>query len=144
MPVVFRRWADPLPGKKDIEWKSGTVQFCGKLKQVPQLKQFLGGFKVGMIMQVLCSYQGGLIGGGNGNPLQKSCLENPRDGGSLVGCCLWGHTELDMTEATQQQQQGGLSTETTLTSTVKVLMPNLVQNKQWMLQMVLKSPCTRL
>ena len=25
--------------------------------------------------------------------------------GSLVGCCLWGCTELDMTEATQQQQQ---------------------------------------
>ena len=36
-------------------------------------------------------------GGGNGNPLQYSCLENPRDG-SLVGCCLWGHTESDMTE----------------------------------------------
>ena len=26
--------------------------------------------------------------------------------GSLVGCRLWGHTESDMTEATQQQQQG--------------------------------------
>ena len=25
--------------------------------------------------------------------------------GSLVGCRLWGHTESDMTEATQQQQQ---------------------------------------
>ena len=25
--------------------------------------------------------------------------------GSLVGCCLWGRTELDMTEVTQQQQQ---------------------------------------
>ena len=37
---------------------------------------------------------------GNGNPLQCSCLENPRDGGNLVGCCLWGRTELDMTEAT--------------------------------------------
>ena len=24
---------------------------------------------------------------------------------SLVGCCLWGHTVLDITEATQQQQQ---------------------------------------
>ena len=40
------------------------------------------------------------IGDGNGNPLQCSCLENPRDGGSLVGCRLWGCTELDMTEAT--------------------------------------------
>ena len=25
--------------------------------------------------------------------------------GSLVGCHLWGHTESDTTEATQQQQQ---------------------------------------
>ena len=25
--------------------------------------------------------------------------------GSLLGCCLWGHTESDMTEATLQQQQ---------------------------------------
>ena len=39
------------------------------------------------------------IGEGNGNPLQCSCLENPRDG-SWVGCGLWGHTESDMTEAT--------------------------------------------
>ena len=38
-------------------------------------------------------------GDGNGNPLQCSCLENPRNG-SLVGCCLWGRTELDTTEVT--------------------------------------------
>ena len=40
------------------------------------------------------------IGEGNGNPLQYSCLENPRDWGSLVGCRLWGRTESDTTEAT--------------------------------------------
>ena len=40
------------------------------------------------------------IGEGNGNPLQCSCLENPRDGGAW-----WGLTESDTTEATQQQQQ---------------------------------------
>ena len=40
------------------------------------------------------------IGGGNGNPLQCSCLENPRDGGGLVGCRLGGHTESDTTEVT--------------------------------------------
>ena len=28
-----------------------------------------------------------------------------RGQGSLVGCCLWGHTESDLTEVTQQQQQ---------------------------------------
>ena len=92
---------------------------------------------------MLCSSE--IIGEGNGNPLQYSCLENPMDGGawqaavhgvaksqtrlseftftfmhwrrkgqptpvflpgesqgqgSLVGCCLQGHTESDMTEAT--------------------------------------------
>ena len=34
-----------------------------------------------------------------GNPLQYSCLENPRDGGA-VRCRLWDHTELDTSEAT--------------------------------------------
>ena len=29
--------------------------------------------------------------------------------GSLVGCCLWGHTELDTTEVTQQQSSNQLS-----------------------------------
>ena len=38
-------------------------------------------------------------GEGIGNPLQYACLENPRDR-SLVGCCLWGRTELDTTDVT--------------------------------------------
>ena len=38
-------------------------------------------------------------GEGNGNPFQYACLENPRDG-SLVGRCLWGHTESDTTDVT--------------------------------------------
>ena len=40
------------------------------------------------------------IGEGSGNPLQGSCLENPRDGRSLVGYRLWGRTESDTTEVT--------------------------------------------
>jgi len=43
-------------------------------------------------------------GEGSGTPLQYSCLENPRDWESLVGCRLWGRTESDTTEVTQQQQ----------------------------------------
>ena len=39
---------------------------------------------------------------GNGNPLQCSCLENPRDGGAWWAA---GRAESDTTEATQQQQQ---------------------------------------
>ena len=37
-------------------------------------------------------------GGGHGNPLQYSCLENPHGQRSLMGYSPWGHKELDMTE----------------------------------------------
>ena len=37
-------------------------------------------------------------GGGHGNPLQYSCLENPHGQRSLVGYSPWGHKESDMTE----------------------------------------------
>ena len=37
-------------------------------------------------------------GGGHGNPLQYSCLENPHRQRSQVGYSPWGHKELDMTE----------------------------------------------
>ena len=38
------------------------------------------------------------IGEGNGNPLQCSCLENPRDGGFWAA--VYGVAESDTTEAT--------------------------------------------
>ena len=34
-------------------------------------------------------------GGGNGTPLQFSCLENPHGQRSLTGYSPWGHTESD-------------------------------------------------
>ena len=37
-------------------------------------------------------------GGGHGNPLQYSCLENPHGQRSLEGCSPWGCEELDTTE----------------------------------------------
>ena len=37
-------------------------------------------------------------GGGHGNPLQYSGLENPHGQRSLVGCSLWGCKESDTTE----------------------------------------------
>ena len=39
-------------------------------------------------------------GGGHGNPLQYSCLDNSHGQRSLAGYCPQGHTESDMTEAT--------------------------------------------
>ena len=44
------------------------------------------------------------IGEGNGNPLQCSCLENPRDRGAWWGA-LCGVAQSDTTEATSQQLQ---------------------------------------
>ena len=37
-------------------------------------------------------------GGGHGNPLQYSCLENPQGQRSLADYSPWGPKELDMTE----------------------------------------------
>ena len=42
-------------------------------------------------------------GEGNGNPLQCSCLENPRDGGAWW-TAVYGVAESDATEVMQQQQ----------------------------------------
>ena len=42
-------------------------------------------------------------GGGHGNPLQDSCLENPHGHRSLAGCRSWGHKELDITERLSTQ-----------------------------------------
>ena len=39
------------------------------------------------------------IGEGKGNPLQCSCLENPRDGGAWWAA-VYGVAELDTTEVT--------------------------------------------
>ena len=39
-------------------------------------------------------------GGGHGNPLQCSCLENPHGQRSLAGYSPQGHTESDMNEMT--------------------------------------------
>ena len=39
------------------------------------------------------------VGEGNGNPLQCSCLENPRDGGTWWAA-LYGVAQSDMAEAT--------------------------------------------
>ena len=46
------------------------------------------------------------LGGGNGNPLQYSCLENPHGQRNLVGYSPWGHKELDTTEPLSTAQPG--------------------------------------
>ena len=54
-------------------------------------------------------------GGGNGNPLQYSCLENPHEQRSMESYSLEGHTESDTTERltptylTKYHKLGGLN-----------------------------------
>ena len=44
---------------------------------------------------------GRVSGGGHGNSLQYSCMENPVDGGAWWAAVHKWHAELDMTEVTQ-------------------------------------------
>ena len=50
-----------------------------------------------------------LLGGGNGNPLQYSCLGNPMDRGAWVGYSTWGHKRVGHDLVTKQQQGEGSS-----------------------------------
>ena len=45
-------------------------------------------------------------GGGHGNPLQYSCLDNPH-GGRLAGYSPWGHRKSDMTEQLSTTHSAG-------------------------------------
>ena len=47
-------------------------------------------------------------GGGHGNPLQYSCLENPHGQRSLVGYSTWGRKELSATEWLRTTQHRGV------------------------------------
>ena len=87
------------PHSSTLAWKIPWMEDPGRL-------QSMGSLSVDTTEQLHFHFSLSLIGEGNDNPLQHSCLENLRDGtGELVGCRLWGRTELDTTEATWQQQQ---------------------------------------
>ena len=77
------------PDSSILAWKIPWMEEPGTL-------QSMGSLRVGQDGATSLSH----IGEGNGNPLQCSCLESPRDGEALVGCRLWGRTESDTTEAT--------------------------------------------
>ena len=68
-------WNLAFPGGSDSKESAHNV---GDLGSIPGLGRFPGG--------------------GNGNPLQYSCLENPHRQRSLVGYSPWGHRESDTTE----------------------------------------------
>ena len=78
------------PHSSTLAWKIPWTEEPGRL-------QSMGSLESDMTERLHSHFSLSCIGEGNGNPLQCSCLENPRDGG---GCRLWGRTESDTTEVT--------------------------------------------
>ena len=93
-PVMGRSWFDSWIGK--IPWRMDrlpTPVFMG-FPGVSDGKEL--SYSVGDLGSV--PGMGRSLGGGHGNPLQYSYLENPHGQRSLVGYGPWGHKESDLTE----------------------------------------------
>ena len=69
-------------------------------------KAAVHGVRVGTTEQLHFHFSLSCIGEGNGNPLQSSCLENPRDGGAWWAA-IYGVAQLDTTEATAAAAAAG-------------------------------------
>ena len=76
------------PYSDTLAWKIPWTEEPGRL-------QSMGSLGVGHDRTTSLSR----IGEGNGNPLQRSCLENPRDGRAWWAA-VYGVAELDTTEVT--------------------------------------------
>ena len=63
------------PHSSTLAWKIPWMEELGGL-------QSMGSLRIGMTEQLHFPFSLSCIGEGNGNPLQCSCLENPRDGGA--------------------------------------------------------------
>ena len=88
-------WAEKAvaPHSRTLAWKIPWMEEPGRL-------QSMGSLESGTTERLHFHFSLSCIGEGNGNPLQCSCLENPRDGEAWGGCRLWGLTESDTTEVT--------------------------------------------
>ena len=76
------------PHSSTLAWKIPWAEEPGSLQSMGSLR-----VEHDLVISLSC------IGEGNGNPLQCSCLENPRDGGAWWAA-VSGVAESDMTEAT--------------------------------------------
>ena len=80
------------PHSSTLAWKIPWTEGPGRLQSMGSLRVVSDPQRLHVHFSLSC------IGEGNGNPLQCSCLENPRDGGACWAAV--GRTESDMTEAT--------------------------------------------
>ena len=65
-----------VPHSSIFAWKIPWTEEPGRL-------QSMGSRRVGQIERLHFHFSLSCTGEGNGNPLQCSCLENPRDGGAI-------------------------------------------------------------
>ena len=79
------------PHSSTLAWKIPWMEEPGVL-------QSMGSLKSDTTERLHFHFSLSCIGEGNGNPLQCSCLENPRDG-KPGGLPSMGRTESDTTEA---------------------------------------------
>ena len=82
------------PHSSILAWKIPWMEEPGRLP-------FMGSLRSDTTEQLHFHFSLSCTGEGNGNPLQCSCLENPRDGGVWWAAFYGvGRTESDTTEAT--------------------------------------------
>ena len=85
-----------------LAWKIPRTEEPGRL-------QSLGSRRVGMTKQLHFQFSMSCTGEGNGNPLQCSCLENPRDGGAwgsaICGSHRVGHDWSDVAAAAAAEKR---------------------------------------
>ena len=79
------------PHSSILAWKIPWTEEPGGLQSMGSLRDT--GERLHFHFSLSC------IGEGNGNPLQHSCLENPRDGGAWWAA-VYGVAQSDMTEVT--------------------------------------------
>ena len=69
-------------GEKAMAPRSGTLAWKIPLMEDPGRLQSMGSLSRTRLSDFTFTFSLSCIGEGNGNPLQCSCLENPRDGGA--------------------------------------------------------------